>query len=100
MKTNPAIRADLKKLGYSDEQIPDWVVKEAEPQPGAEESQPAADDGPMQKPKPAGTPVQVGRARKKTSAQLARLNWLRLAPLTRVHLNRSVYWQRQTRYLA
>ena len=28
-----------------------------------------ADGGPLQKPKPAGAPVQVGRARKKTSAE-------------------------------
>jgi hypothetical protein len=27
LKNNPAVRKELQELGYSDEQIPDWVAE-------------------------------------------------------------------------
>ena len=75
MRGNPKVRADLKKIGYTDEQIPDWVtaseVKSADAAAGAVAAVAAtgADGAQLQKPKPAGAPVQVVRARKKTSAE-------------------------------
>ena len=65
IKVNPAIRADPKKLGYSDEQIPSWVAA------GAELPAEGAADSWLQKAKQAGAPVRVCRDRKKTSAQLS-----------------------------
>ena len=53
----------INKMGYSDEQLPCRVAA------GAELPAEGAADSWLQKAKPVGAPVRVGRARKKTSAQ-------------------------------
>ena len=63
-----ALRADLKKLGYSNELIPGWVAA------GAELPAEGAGDSSLQKPKPAGVPVRVVRARKKESTEHSTAN--------------------------
>ena len=68
MKGNVGVRADLKKMGYSDELIPDWVAA------GVDLPTEGAGGSSLQKPKPAGAPVRVGRTRKKTSTELSQLN--------------------------
>ena len=110
MKTNPLIRADLKKMGYTDEQIPEWVAAGAElPAGGAEIAEGAelpaerAGGSSLQKPKPAGVPVRVARARKKTSTELNPAQVAEPSPAqvsSAPQENRNVYWQRLTSPLA
>jgi hypothetical protein len=66
MKTNPAIRADLNKMGYIDEQIPEWVAAVDNPVgvdagvggvDNGVEGVGGADGAQLQKPKPAGAPI-------------------------------------------
>ena len=66
-KTNSNTRAELKKLGYIDEQIPDWIAEAAIPALAALAAIAAL--AALLNP-----PVHTGRARKIEAAQLGQLS--------------------------
>ena len=79
-RNNPVIRANLKKLGIGDALIPDWVaVTAVDDSVGVDAGVGGVDNGvdgvagvdgvPLQRPKPAVTPLCTVRARKKPSTE-------------------------------